>query len=83
MCPLFLGNNMQHMPVYAKMISSWKKKALGTAEIHIYLGIVQDAVLLATFVVGISLMFTLQADEWSRVSTQARQLFSAYITTTD
>ena len=53
---LFLGNNRQHMPVCAKIISFGEKKVIQIAEVHISLGAVQGAVTYATLVVGVSLV---------------------------
>ena len=48
------------MSVYAKMISSWVRKVLGTAKSHMSPGTVQGAVVLAAFAAGISPVFSLE-----------------------
>ena len=76
----FLGNNRQHRPVSAKTISSWVRKVLCVTKSHMSLGSLCGA---AALVAGVSLVSILQAGDWARVSTPARQYFSPYITTTD
>ena len=80
---LFLGNNRQHWPVYAKTISSWVRKVLCVAKAHMSLGSLQGVATSATLAAGVSLVTILQADDWARVSTPARHYFSTYITTMD
>ena len=35
MCPLFLCNNRQHMPLYANIISSWVRMVLGITKAYL------------------------------------------------
>ena len=79
---LFLGNNRQHWPVFAKTISSWVRKVLCVAKAHMSLGFLQGHAASAALAAGVSLVSILQAGDWSRVSTPARHYFSTYITTT-
>ena len=51
------------------------------AMTHRSLGTLQGAATSATLVAGVSLVSILQTGDWARLSTQARQYFSAYITT--
>ena len=80
---LFLGNNRQHMPVCAKTISSWVRKVLCVAKAHMSPGSLQGVAASAALAACFSLVSILQAGDWARVSTSARQYFSTYITTTD
>ena len=34
----FLGNNRQHMPICAEMVSSWVRRGLSIAKAHMSLG---------------------------------------------
>ena len=68
------------MPVCAKTISSWVRKVLCVAKAHMFL---QGAAASAALAAGISLVSILQAGDWARVSTLARDYFSPYITTMD
>ena len=74
----FLVNNRQHQPVCAKTISSWIRKVLCVAKVHLSPGSLWQAAALAA---GVSLVSILQAGDWARVSTPARHYFSLYITT--
>ena len=51
---LFLDNTRQLMPVCAKMISSWVRKVLGMAKMHISLGTLQGAAASAALETGVS-----------------------------
>ena len=79
-CTLFLGNNRQHMSVYATLISSWVRKVLCVTKVHMSPGTLCGA---AVLVAGVSLVSTLQEGDWTKVSTTARYYFSMCITTTD
>ena len=68
MTSLFLGNNRQHRPVYAKTISSWVRKVLCVAKAHMSLGSLWGVAALAA---GVSLVSILQAGDGPRVSTLA------------
>ena len=81
MYSFFLGSNRQHLPVCAKMKSSWVRKVLGIAKAHMSLGTVQGATMSAALVAGISLVSILQSGDWGRGSAAARHYFST--TTTD
>ena len=76
-CSSFLGNNSQNMPV------SWNDFFL--CKVHFRyckgtsLGTLWGATVSSAFVDGISLVSILQADDWARVSTQAKHYFSTYI----
>ena len=83
MTSLFLDNNRQHRPLYAKTISSWVWKVLSVAKAYVSLGSIWGVAAPAALVAGVSLVTILQADDWTRVSTPARHYFSTYITTTD
>ena len=83
MTSLFLGNNRQHRSIYTKTISSWVRKVLCVAKVHMSPGSLQGAVASAALVAGVSLVSILQAGDWARVSTLARYYFSPYITTLD
>ena len=75
---LFLGNNRQYMPVFAemtKMISSWVQKFLSMAMTHMSLGMLQVVAASAALVAGVSLVSTLPAGDWTRVSTPAGHYF--------
>ena len=72
---IFLGKNGQHMPLCAKMISSWISKVLGFARTHMSQGTVQGAVVSVTLVVDVSLVSILQVDHWANFSMAARHLF--------
>ena len=76
MTSLFLGNNRQHWPVCAKTISSWVRKVLGVAKAHMSLGSLWGVAASAALAAGVSLVTTLQAGDWTRVSTPGRQYFS-------
>ena len=80
---LFLSNNRQHQHVCAKTISSWVRKVPCVAKAHLSLGSLWGVVASAALAAGVSLVFTLQAGDWARVSTPARHYFSTYVTTTD
>ena len=79
---LFLGNNRQHWPVCAKPIS-WVRKVLSVANTHMSLGSLWGVAAPAALAAGVSLVTTLQAGDWTRVSTPARHYFSTYITPLD
>ena len=79
----FLGNNRQHRPICAKTISSWVRKVLCVAKAHMSPVSLGVAAASAALVAGVSLIFILQAGDWTKVSTLARHYFSPYITTTD
>ena len=80
---LFLGNNRQHQPVCAKTISSWVRKVLSVAKAHMSLESLSGVAASEALAAGVSLVTILQAGDWTRVSTPARQYFSTYITTMD
>ena len=80
---LFLGNNRQHWAVCAKTISSWVRKVLCVAKVHMSLGTLWGVAASTALAAGVSLMTIMQAGDWARVSTPARHYFSTYITTTD
>ena len=80
---LFLGNNRKHGPVCAKTISSWVRKVLCVAKKNMSLGSLWGVAASAALVAGVSLVTILQAGDWTRISTPARQYFSTYITTMD
>ena len=63
------------MPVHAKMIFSLVRKTLCIAMVHMSVGILQDIVVSAASVSGVSLMSILKAGDWARVSTPARHYF--------
>ena len=71
---LSLGNR-QYMLVCTKMISSWVRKVLSMAMADMSQGTLQGAVASAALFVGVSLMYTLSAGDWARVSTTARHCF--------
>ena len=71
-----MGNNRLHRLVCAKTISSWVRKVIFIANVHISLGSLQGAVTSAALVAGISLVSILQVGDWARVSTPARHYFS-------
>ena len=83
MTSLFWGNNRQHQPVCAKTISSWVRKVLGVAKVHMSLGSLSGVAPSAALAAGVSLVTIWQAGDWTRVSMPARHYFSTYITTTD
>ena len=72
-----MGNNRQYRPVSAKTISSWIRKVLCVAKVHMSPGSVQEAAVPD----GVSLVSILQAGDWARVSTPATHYISTYITT--
>ena len=76
----FLGNNRQHRPVCAKTISSWVRKVLCVAKVHMSSGTLWGSAALAA---GVFLVTILKAGEWAKVFTQAGHYFSSYISTTD
>ena len=82
-CSPFWGNNRQHRPVCAKMISFWVRKVLSIPKEYMSLGTLQGAVASAALVSGVSLVSILQAYDRARVSTPVKILFFTYITTTD
>ena len=47
---MFLGNNRQHMPLCACMISSWERKVSSMAMIHMSLDTIWGAAACAVFV---------------------------------
>ena len=57
------------MPVCAKMTSPWDKDTLSIANGHVSLGAVQGAVASVALAAGVSLVYILQAGDWTRVST--------------
>ena len=76
MCYLsILGNNRQHRPVCAKIISSWVREVICVAKAHMCLGSLQGAASSAALAAGVSLVSILQAGNWAKVSTQARHYF--------
>ena len=74
---------MQHWPVCAKTISSWVRKVLCVAKAHMTLGSLRGIAASAALAAGVFPVTILQAGDWTRVSTPARQYFSTYITTVD
>ena len=77
------GNNRQHRPVCAKTISSWVRKVLCVAKVHMSLGSLWGTAASAALVAGVSLVSILQAGDWVDVSTPARHYFSSNITAMD
>ena len=73
--PLFLGNNWQHMPVCAQMISSWARKVLNMTKAHMSQGTLQGVVTSAVLVAGVFLVLILQAGEWAKALTPVRHYF--------
>ena len=72
-----------HRPVCAKTISSWVRKVLCVAKVHMSPGSHWRAAASAALTAGVSLVSILQAGDRPRVSTPAIHYFSTYITTTD
>ena len=72
---MFTGNNRQQMPLCTKTISSLVRKFLSIVNAHMSLGTVWGTVASAALVASISLVSTLQAGEWARVSTPTRNYF--------
>ena len=60
---LFLGNNRQHWPVCAKTISSWVRKVLCVAKVHMSLGSLWRVATSAALAAGVSLVTILQAGD--------------------
>ena len=54
--PLFLGNNRQHRPVCAKMISSWVRKVLCAAKAHMSLDSLWENAASMALAAGVSLV---------------------------
>ena len=76
MCPLcFLGNNRQHMPICAKIISSWVRKFLNIAKANVSPGTPCRAAISAALVAGGSLVSILHACVWTRVLFQLNSIF--------
>ena len=80
---LFWGNNRWHRPFCAKTISSWVRKVLCVAKVHMSPGSLWGDAASAVLVAGVSLGSILKAGDWARVSMPARHYFTTYITTTD
>ena len=80
---LFFGNSRQPQPVCTKTISSWVRKVLCVAKVHMSLGSLWGFAAFAALAADVSLVTILQAGDWARVSTPTRHYFSTYITTTD
>ena len=72
---LFIGNNRQHLPICAKVISSWVRNVLSIGKAHASSGSFQGAVAL---VAGVYLVSIFQAGNRSVVSPSAGQLFATY-----
>ena len=70
MFALSTGNIEQHIGVCTKVISSWVMTVLNIAKAHMFLGTLQGSVALLG---GISLMSTLYAGNWARVSSPSRK----------
>ena len=79
----FQGSNRQHRSVCAKTISSWVRKVLCVAKAHMSPISLQGAAASASLAAGVSLVFILQAGDWTRGSIPAGHYFSPYITTVD
>ena len=77
---LFLGNNRQHMPTCAKIISSWVRKVLDVRKEHMFISTLSGTAVPPAFAAGVSLVSIQQSGDWARVSTPARNQFSMYIT---
>ena len=70
------------MPVCAKIISSWVRKSLSVAKVHVFeYSLIPVA--LGALLAAVSLASMLQVGDWARCSTPARYYSSTYITTTD
>ena len=65
------------------MISSLVNEVLSIAEAYMSLGTSCSAEGSVALAAGLSLVFILQAGDLARVSIQARQFLSTYVTTTD
>ena len=74
---LFLGNNRQHRPVCAKIISSWVKKVLYIAKAHV-LGSVWEAATSAAKAAGVSLVSILQMVTGQEFLHQLDTIFHLY-----
>ena len=74
---------MQQRPVCAKTISSWVRKVLCVAKVHMSPGSLLGAAVSTALAADVYLVSILQAGDWARVSTPARHYFSTYITTMD
>ena len=72
----FLGKNMQHRPVCVKTVSSWVRKVLCVAKVHMSLGFLWGTAASVALAAGVSLVSNMQAGGWTRVSTPARHYFS-------
>ena len=68
------------MPVCAKTISSWVRKDLHIAKIHMSTGALQGAAASTGLVADVSQVSILHVAGWARVSTPASQYFFTYIT---
>ena len=66
------------MPVCTKMISSWVRKVLSIAEIHMSLGIPWDTMASVAVELDVYLVSIQQIGDWARVSASARHCFSTY-----
>ena len=75
---LFLGNSKQHMPIYAKTISSWVRKVLSIAKADIYLGTHQGSVVSAALPAGVSLVSILHGGDCARVLLQLVTIFNMH-----
>ena len=71
------------MLVCPKTISSWVRKVLCVAKLHMSPGSLHGAAASAAIVAGVSLVSTLQVGDWAKVSTPPRHYFSTYIITMD
>ena len=74
---LFIVANRPYMLVFAHVVSSWVRKVVGIAKVHVSGCSLGDAASVA-LVVGVSLMSILQADDRVRVSTPPSIIFYIY-----